>query len=300
MEEVRNTMQYQTLGSTGIKVSKIGFGTGTSHFSGVNQHALMAVSELSRLLLCAYEMGINFWDTASSYGTYPHIRSALEIIKRDNIIISSKTNKTNYREVVAEIEDSLRFLQTTYIDIFLLHGVRNTFDFRIRKGAIQALLDAKERGLIRAIGFSSHGIGAVEASQYIKEFDIVMARLNFSGDYMDSYQENMISNLMTIPILNKIVRAFIPKAIAPSISKLVEPPKPSSSLQTKIKDILYKLHELGKGLIGIKLFGAGNLKNDVQRVFSFAKTLAFVDSFVIGMIREKEIIENVSLFSRRI
>jgi len=289
-------MQYCTLGKTGINVSKIGFGTGTTSFTGINLHSSMPVQELSALLLYAYELGVNLWDTAYTYETYPHIRKALDSVKRNNIVISSKTDKSNYKDIHAEIENSLRLLQTDYIDIFLLHGVRNAFDFRVRKGAWKALMEAKKKGYVRAIGFSSHGIGAIEAAQNMKDIDVIMARLNFSGDYMDSYQENIISNVMSIPIAKKLARVLIPKSILPSVSKLVEPPKPSDFLQSKTQDMLRSLHEAGKGIIGIKLFGAGKLKNDSDKAISFAKTLSFIDSFVIGMAKRNEIMENVNLY----
>lgn len=291
-------VNYCTLGKTGINVSKIGFGTGTTSFTGINLHSSMSVKDLSGLLIYAYELGVNLWDTAYTYETYPHIRKALDIIKRESIVISSKTDKSNYKDALSEIENSLRFLQTDYIDIFLLHGVRNAFDFRVRKGALKALMEAKKKGLIRAVGFSSHGIGAIEAAQNMAELDIVMARVNFSGDYMDSYQENIISNVMSIPIAKKVARVFIPKRFVPSISKLVEPPKPSEILRAKIRDILRNLHESGKGIIGIKLFGAGKLKSEPDKAISFAKSLAFIDSFVVGMTARSEIMGNVNLYYR--
>lgn len=291
-------MNYCALGKTGINVSKIGFGTGTTSFTGINLHSSMSVQELSGLLLYAYELGINLWDTAYTYETYPHIQKALESVGRDHIIISSKTDKSGYKDALVEVENSLRFLRTDYIDIFLLHGVRNAFDFRVRRGALKALVEAKKRGLIRAIGFSSHGIGAIEAAQDMSELDVIMARVNFSGDYMDSYQENIISNVMSIPIAKKIAKTFIPKSLIPSVSKLVEPPKPPVSLRSKTQDILRSLHESGKGIIGIKLFGAGKLKSEANNAISFAKTLSFVDSFVIGMAKRNEIMENINLYYR--
>lgn len=289
-------MQHCLLGKTGIKVSKIGFGTGTSGFTGVNLHTQMSVDELSGLLIYGYELGINLWDTAYSYGTYPHIKEALKSLNRENIVISSKTALTGYEETLKEVEDSLKILGTDYIDVFLLHGVRNAFDFWVRRCALRALTKSKEKGDIRAVGFSCHGIGAIEKALHMPELDIIMARLNFSGDYMDSYQENLLSNIMSIPVAKNTVRFLIPKQLLPSVSKLVEPPKPSLSLQEKTRDLLNVMHEAGKGVMGIKLFGAGKLKGETQKVISFAKPISFVNSFVIGMTHKEEIRQNVSEF----
>lgn len=253
----------------------------------------MSADELSGLLIYGHELGINLWDTAYSYGTYPHIKEALKSLKRENIVISSKTALTDHEETLKEVEASLKILGTDYIDVFLLHGVRNAFDFWVRRGALRALTKSKEKGNIRAVGFSCHGIGAIEKALHMPELDIIMARLNFSGDYMDSYQENLLSNVMSVPIAKETAKFLIPKRFLPSISKLVEPPKPSLSLQEKTRNLLKAMHGAGKGVIGTKLFGAGKLKGEAQKAISFAKPISFVNSFVIGMTHKEEIRQNV-------
>lgn len=285
------------MGNTGIEVSKIGIGTGTSGFTGVCMQAQMSMTELGSLLLRGFELGINLWDTAYTYGTYPHIKYALKSIKREEIVISSKTNHVDYKNALKVVELSLSALNTDYIDIFYLHGVRNIFDFRIRRGALKALLKCKEAGYIRAVGFSSHGIGAIEGAINMKEIDVVMARLNYTGDHMDSYQEGFLPKLISIPIAHKVANAIIPRRILPSVSKLIEPSKSSMPLQGKVKVLLKGLHDAGKGIIGIKLLGAGKLKTHPDRAISFAKSLPFVHSYVIGITNEDELIKNISLFN---
>lgn len=165
-------MNYCALGRTGIKVSKIGFGTGTTHFTGISLHSSMLVQELSVLLLYAYELGVNLWDTAYTYETYPHIRKALDSLERNNIVISSKTDKSGYKDTRAEVENSLRLLQTDYIDIFLLHGVRNAFDFWVRRGALKkAISFAKNLEFVDSfvIGMVKESEIAENANLYCKQ-----------------------------------------------------------------------------------------------------------------------------------
>lgn len=83
-------MEKVKLGRTSIKVSKLGFGTGTAHPSGCCSQALMDKKEMAALLLYAFEHGVNFWDTAFQYGTHRHIREALRHVRRQDVVIATK------------------------------------------------------------------------------------------------------------------------------------------------------------------------------------------------------------------
>ncbi len=289
-------MQYRPLGNTGINVSKLGIGSGTSGFTGECIQHQMSHKDFSDLLLYGLDLGINYWDTALTYYTYPHIKYALQQVKREEVVIASKTNRRGYQDVMAEVEETLKALGTDYVDIFLLHGMRNSFDFKLRRGALKALIKAKEKGYVRALGFSSHGIGATETGMQMDEIDLIMSRLNYTGDYMDSYQENIISKLVSIPFVYKLATTLIPKSILPSVSKAVEPPKPTAALQQKTRYMLQTMHTAGKGIVCMKIFGAGALVDQPEKAIAFAKKQTYVSTFVIGMANKEEIKQNVSLF----
>ena len=104
------TMKKVTLGKTGIKVSRLGMGTGTAHPSGYCAQALMNEKELAELLLYAFELGINFLDTAFQYGTYSHIREALKHINRSDVVITTKLITSNKKDTIRDFDTSLRKL----------------------------------------------------------------------------------------------------------------------------------------------------------------------------------------------
>ena len=76
------------LGSTGLSVSRLSFGTAFMGFRG----DCLSPEEGAGLLLQAYGLGINFWDTSEDYGTQIHIAHALRKLPRDQVVISSKVN----------------------------------------------------------------------------------------------------------------------------------------------------------------------------------------------------------------
>lgn len=292
---MKTDLKLNPLGKTGLRVSALGIGTGTSGFSGQGMQASLPVEELAGILRRGFELGINLWDTAYDYHTYRHIREALKGIPRKDIVLSSKSSKATYHNAKIEIENSLKELNTDYLDICLLHGMRSGFDFTVRHGALRALLECKKKGYVRAIGFSCHGLGAMERGCAIPEIDLILARLNYSGAFMDSYQEGFISKVMSLPFISKMAYKLIPTKILPSISKMVEPPKPDKDLQAKSKKLIHDYHSTGKGVIGMKLFGAGVLKQDPQRAIAFAKSIPYVDSFIVGMSSIAEVEQNVRL-----
>lgn len=106
----------------------------------------------------AYEGGINYFDTANAYSDSEYkLGIALEGI-RENVIISTKSGSKDYNTILEHIENSLRMLQTDYIDLFQFHMVTEMPDFDDPKGMYAAALEAQRRGWIRHIGVTTHRI----------------------------------------------------------------------------------------------------------------------------------------------
>ena len=81
------------LGNTGIEMSRMAMGTGTSGWRGSsNQSRQLGIKGLADLLRAAFDEGVNFWDSADQYGTHAHLREALKKIDRDKLVIITKTN----------------------------------------------------------------------------------------------------------------------------------------------------------------------------------------------------------------
>jgi len=170
-------MKKYSLGKTGIKVTEMCFGA----LPIGPLQANISVEKGAKLIRAVLEKGINFIDTAEVYKTYPHIRKALEGYN-DEVIIATKSNAETYKKMEQSIKDALESLNRTYIDIFLLHAARVTPSvFEERAGALQCLQDYKAKGVIRAIGISTHAVGIVRRAAEIKEIDIIFPLINKLG-----------------------------------------------------------------------------------------------------------------------
>ena len=173
-------MQKRTLGRTGIEVTELCFGVLPM---GPNQMGL-APEEGGRLIKKAIERGVNFLDTAQSYRTYPHIRAALDALpdKRKDIVISTKSAAKTYEEMSEAVEEARLALDRDVIDIFLLHAARvDSSVFEERKGAYECLLDMKSKGIVRAVGISTHSVDVVRKAAEVEGIDIVFPLINRVG-----------------------------------------------------------------------------------------------------------------------
>ena len=116
-----------------------------------------------RLLRAAYDGGIRFFDTANAYtDSEEKIGLALRDV-RGEIVLATKSAARNKAGVLAHIENSLRMMQTDYIDLFQFHQVPEVPDPEDPDGAYAGALEAKRRGWIGHIGVTSHRVGVIEA-----------------------------------------------------------------------------------------------------------------------------------------
>ena len=144
-------LQERPLGRTGLVVKRVGFG-GIPIQRIPKEDAVLTVRK-------AYEMGVNFFDTARAYTTSEErIGEALEDVRGD-VFIASKSVHKDREGLLVDLEVSLRNLRTDYIDLYQLHMVskEETWE-RIRGpgGALEGLLEAKDEGMINHLGITSH------------------------------------------------------------------------------------------------------------------------------------------------
>src|SRR3990170_6560861 len=107
------------LGTSGLKVSKLGFGTFDFGIPSLN----ISSEEGGRILMEAYKLGVNFWDTSDDYGSHPHVASALKLVPRKEVVVCTKTSARSGEQALKSLRSSLKELGTDYIDVFLLHYV---------------------------------------------------------------------------------------------------------------------------------------------------------------------------------
>lgn len=145
-------MRKVLLGSTGMEVSVIGLGG--IPIQRVNQQ------EATKIIIEAHKRGINFIDTAQGYTvSEQYIGNALKEVGRENFYIATKAMSYDYESMKAAIEKSLTSMGLNYIDLFQVHNVskQEQLDSVIsEEGALKALVEAKEKGLIKHIGITGH------------------------------------------------------------------------------------------------------------------------------------------------
>ena len=142
------------LGKTGLTVTRPAMGCLPIQRCSVDE----AVSILQK----AYEGGIRYFDTANAYtDSEKKIGLALSDV-RESIVISTKSAGTDKNTVLSHIENSLKMMKTDYIDLFQFHQVQSVPDPDDPEGAYAGALEAKRRGWIRHIGFTSHRVDVAE------------------------------------------------------------------------------------------------------------------------------------------
>ena len=150
-------MEYTTLGKTGLKVSVAGLGCGGPSRLGMRNDS-QSVDNAVALVKLALDLGVNFLDTAQSYGTEPIVGKAIAGVPRERLVLSTKKTlpATGHvhpeAEVVKGLDQSLKLLGTDYVDVYHLHGVEPK-DYEVAKHRLMpAMRRLKEQGKIRFIG----------------------------------------------------------------------------------------------------------------------------------------------------
>ncbi|MGK7928575.1 MAG: aldo/keto reductase [Spirulina sp.] len=186
-------MKHVLLGSTGIEVSILCIGTGTNGWCGKSdQTSRLGLKGLADLLVYAYEREITFIDSADQYGSHPHVREALKTIPREKVIVTTKTIARNTNQIKSDLNRFRKELGTDYLDIVLLHCMTDkNWNIKLRS-VMDVLSDAKERGIVRAVGCSNHDYGALCTAAQESWVDIVLVRINSEGLYMEDNPSKII------------------------------------------------------------------------------------------------------------
>ena len=166
-------MHYRTLGQTGIRVSPHCLGTMMFGSAGNPDH-----EDSTRIIHKALDAGINFIDTADFYsrGESEEIVGKALKGRRDNVVLASKANLpmgadpnqqgSSRRWLTRALEDSLRRLQTDYIDLYMVHRPAPDTDI---EETLSALTDLMGAGKVRAIGTSTFPASQIVEAQWVAE-----------------------------------------------------------------------------------------------------------------------------------
>ena len=252
-----------TLGRSGVKVTRLAFGTGS--FSGEVQRAL-GQDGFTLLVRHAYDRGIRFFETAESYGEmHKMLGVALKGIPRDSYQLMSKVTTRNGVDPQQKFDELRRLANTEYFDIMLLHWQHTATwpadTARWRDG----VLEAQSRKVVVSHGASVHGLPALRRVPGNNWLQVAMIRVNHTGKSMDAedYATQGPGN--------------VPEVV------------------THVKEV----RKEGMGVIAMKLAGEGTFnREDRQKAMRFAFRDAGVDCVTVGYKSPAEIdeaIDNLNL-----
>ena len=278
-------MEYTTLGRTGLKVSIAGLGCGGGSRLGKSsgkseQHSINIVRK-------AIDLGINFFDTANTYGTETIVGKAFNALPRDQVVISTKHHAAwqgriyTPEDVVSGLENSLRALKTDYVDIFHLHGVApKYFDHAIK--IVPQLLKEKEKGKFRFLGITESAPADPKQISLSKAldldcFDVIMLASSIMNHnakkiiFPRAIEKNIgtmlmfvVRSLFSVPgRLQRDVRELVTNGLLPKWFSELENPLEfliKEGGASSVMDACYRYarHQRGANTV---LFGTGNLEH---------------------------------------
>jgi aryl-alcohol dehydrogenase-like predicted oxidoreductase len=263
----RLASDWVTLGKSGVKVTRLAFGTGT--YGGHVQRDL-GQDGFTRLVRHAYDNGIRFFETADTYGgMHDMLGVALKGLPRDSYRLMSKYRTPNQGDPLPKFDVYRKQLNTEYIDVMLLHCVRPPTwdtDYRDMQDVFQ---EAKHRKIILAHGASVHGLPALRRFPGNKFLEVAMIRMNHNGTRMD-------------------------------VDSDMEPRGPVIGNVNEVVAHTKKVHAEGMGVVSMKLVGEGRFTDPEDREAALRHTmnLGCVDTVTIGFKSTAEIDEAIARMNR--
>ncbi len=256
---------WVTLGKSGVKVTRLAFGTGT--MSGRVQREL-GQDQFTNLVRHAYDSGIRFFETAESYGgMHEMLGIALQGIPRDSYRLMTKVTTHPGADPQQKIDELRKMAKTDYFDIMLLHWQHvaswPTDSARWQDG----ISEAKHKQIVVGQGASVHGLPALRQVPGNKWLEVAMIRMNHTGKSMDAEDYNTSG------------------------------PGNVGEVVTHVKEV-----KSGDrmGVISMKLVGEGSFtqRSDRQAAMRYAFRTAGVDAVTVGYKNKAEVdeaIENLNL-----
>lgn len=245
----RTATDWVTLGNSGVKVTRLAFGTGTM---GGRIQREMGQDEFTRVVRHAYDRGVRFFESAQNYqGMHQMLSAALKGLPRDSYRLMTKYRLKNTEKPMEVIDRFRKELNSEYFDILLLHCVRTATWAQDYAGLRDEFAELKARKIILAHGASCHGLLPLRNFPGQKWLDVALLRVNHAGVKMDNLQsDDRQDGVVDEPVAH-----------------------------------IAKVHGQGTGVLGMKIMGEGAFKTPEQRDASvrFVMKLGTVDSVTIGM-----------------
>jgi len=260
----RTAVDQVTLGGTGIKLSRLGMGTGSN--SGHVQTAL-GREGFKRLIQYAYDQGITCFDCSQTYVTFDWLGAAIKGLPREKLFIQSKI-PGQPENVLETIDHHRKVFDTDYVDSMLIHCMVRDDWTEQWKRVMDGFNQARDKGWIRAKGVSCHSLPALRQATETPWTDVHLVRVNPQGRHIDGPEQSVWSDKL--------------HDVAPVVAEI-------KAMRAK-----------GRGVIGMKIIGNGEFINadDRERSIRFAMSRPELDAVVIGFKSPAEIDEAIQRMNR--
>jgi 1-deoxyxylulose-5-phosphate synthase len=261
----RSATDWVPLGNSGLKVTRLAFGTGT-HGGRIQRE--LSQSDFNRMVRHAYDRGIRFFETADSYREMPQrLAVALKGIPRDSYKLMTKMRWRDANTPKETIDRFRKDLNSEYFDILLIHCVRQPRWPQELERMRDAFSEAKQRKVILAHGASVHGLLPLRDFPGNKWLDVALLRVNHNGTRMDTLGPE---NADATGNVSEVTRQ------------------------------LAAIHGQGTGVLGMKLIGEGRFTSSEQRqkAIDYVMKLGTVDAVTIGYKSTAEIDEAIERMNR--
>ncbi|HEY7090684.1 MAG TPA: aldo/keto reductase [Tepidisphaeraceae bacterium] len=259
----RTATDQVALGKTGIMLSRVGIGTGANNGRPV---VTKGKEHFLKLIRHAWDSGITYIDCAKQYATFDWIGESIKDLPREKLFIQSKV-WGQPDDIMATIDMHRSTFKVDYIDSLLVHCMTRPKWTDQWKRIMDGFDQAKEKKWIRAKGVSCHTLPALQDAAEKEWSEVHLVRINPKGQFMDGVRDQWGGNATPVdPVLDQI------KAV----------------------------HEKGRGVIGMKIFGNGTFTEakDREESVRFSLSNPNIDAIVIGMESVEQIDENLTMINR--
>jgi predicted aldo/keto reductase-like oxidoreductase len=255
----RTAVDQVILGKTGIKLSRLGMGTGSN--SGQVQRDL-GREGFNNLVKYAYDQGITYFDCSQTYQTFEWLGGAIKGLPREKVFIQSKI-PGQPENILEAIDHHRKIFDTDYIDTMLIHCMIKEGWTEQWKRVMEGFNTAKDKGWIRSKGVSCHSLPALRDATTAPWAEVHLVRINPQGRRIDGPEESVWNDTV--------------HEVSPVVAEL-------KTMRAK-----------GRGIIGMKIIGNGEFvtAEDREKSIRFAMSLPELDAVVIGFKNRGEIDEAI-------
>lgn len=218
--------------------------------------AALPEDEAADVLAYAFDSGINFVDTAQYYENYHLIRKAFERCKApERVMLSTKTYAWSKELAVEAVEEARRMTGRDTIDLFMLHEQESYDTLRGHRDALDYLFECREKGIVRAVGASTHHTALVKGLMKLQD---------------DGYDPDVCH-----PLYNMAGIGI------------------ADGTESDMAKVLEEAHARGIGVFAMKALGGGHLCASAEEALKFVLSKPFIDAAAVGMQSYEEVDANI-------